>query len=76
MAWTLHGGAEVGAFEAAGDGDHLLEVFAEDFVLRRELLDVGERAEGGHFAGAELKTVFSMASSEARASRRRRTRTV
>ena len=43
--------AEVGAFEAAGDGDELLEVFAEDFVLRRKLLDVGERAEGGHFAG-------------------------
>ena len=44
-------GAEVGAFEAAGDGDHQLEVFAEDFVLRGELLDVGEGAEGGHFAG-------------------------
>ena len=49
-----HGRAEVGAFKAAGDGDELLEVFAEDFVLGRELLDVGERAEGGHFAsGAE-----------------------
>ena len=48
---TLPNGTEVGAFEAAGDGDELLEVFAEDFVLRRELLDVGERAEGGHFAG-------------------------
>ena len=40
------GGAEVGAFEAAGDGDHVLQIFAEDFVLRRELLDMGERAEG------------------------------
>ena len=45
------GGAEVGAFEAAGDGDHELQVFADDFVLRRELLDVGERAEGGELAG-------------------------
>src|ERR1700684_2118149 len=45
------GGAEVGAFEAAGDSDELLKVFAEDFVLRGQLLDVGEGAEGGHFAG-------------------------
>ena len=46
-----HGGAEVGAFEAAGDGDELLQIFAEDLILRRELRDLGERAERGGVAG-------------------------
>ena len=40
-----HRGAEVGAFEAAGDDNHALQVFAANLVLRRKLLDGGERAE-------------------------------
>ncbi len=40
------GGAEVGAFEAAGDDDELLEIFAEDLVLRRQLGDLWRASRG------------------------------
>ena len=51
----LDGGAEVGAFEAAGDDDEALQVFAADLVLRRKLLDGGERAERGGVAGGAVE---------------------
>jgi len=69
-------GAEVRAFEAAGDGDHQLEVFAEDFVLRGSC-SMWARAPRVAILPVELrKTVFSMASREARWESSRRTRTV
>ncbi len=35
-----HSGAKIGAFEAPGNDDLLLQVLAANFVLRRQLLDV------------------------------------
>ena len=47
--------SEVRALEAAGDNDELLQVFAADLVLRRQLLDVGQRAEGRGVAGSAVE---------------------
>ena len=44
-AWRCRGLS----FEAAGDGDESLQVFAKDFTLRGKLRDLGERAEGRGF---------------------------
>ena len=38
----LDAGAEVGAFEAAGDGDVALQVFAANLLLAGGVLDGGE----------------------------------
>ena len=48
---ALDAGAEIGAFEPAGDGDIALQVFAADLLLAGGVLNGGERAEGGGLAG-------------------------
>ena len=64
-----HGAAEVGAFEAPGDGDEPLQVFAADLVLRRKLLrSLAREPSVAVWPVLLLKTVFWMASSEARVS--------
>src|SRR5579862_3679762 len=45
------GAAQVGALEASGHSNQLLQVFAKDFVLRRQLLHLGERAKRSNMAG-------------------------
>ncbi len=45
LAHLCHCCAEVGAFEPTGHDDQTLQVFATDFVLRRKLLDGGQRAK-------------------------------
>ena len=44
-----HGRAEISLrrVQAASNSDHLLQVFAENFVLRRLLFDRCQRAEAG-----------------------------
>ena len=48
---ALDAGAEIGAFEAAGDGDVALQIFAANLLLAGGVLDGGERAEGRGLAG-------------------------
>ena len=61
-----HGAAEVGAFKMSGNDDELLQVFAEDFVLRRHCWMSASEPRLAVCPEALLKTVFWMASSEAR----------
>src|SRR5579859_2491517 len=43
--------AEVGSFEARGDGDEALQIFAANFGFAGRLRDGGKRSEGGGLAG-------------------------
>jgi len=46
LADSGHGAAQVGPFQAAGNHHQPLQVFAPDLVLRRQLLDRGQRTQG------------------------------
>ncbi len=48
---ALDAGAEVDAFEAAGDGDVALQVFAANLLFAGGVLDGGDGAEGRGLAG-------------------------
>ena len=73
----LHGATEVGAFQVGRDHDQLLQIFAQDFVLRRQSARmVASEPRLAVWPELLLKTVFSIASSELRCSSPRRTRMV
>ena len=59
-----HRGAQVSALQVGGDHDQALQILAANFVLRRKLLDGGQRAERGRVARELLKTVSRMESSD------------
>src|SRR5262249_19194225 len=49
------GRAEIGAFEIGGDDDVPLQVFAADLVLRGELFDIGQGAQGSGVARGTIE---------------------
>ena len=71
-----HRRAQIGALQAPGHHDHLLQIFAPDLILRRQLRRRRQRAQCRGVPLLLLKTVFWIASSEARCHRGRRTRIV
>src|SRR5205814_7872004 len=51
---ALDTGAEVDAFEAAGNGDVALQVFAANLLFAGVVFDGGDGAEGGGLAGGTV----------------------
>src|SRR5882757_7247798 len=51
----FHSRTQIGALEAARDDNILLQILTAGFVLRRQLLNLGQRSEGCSVAGAAVE---------------------